>query len=196
MSSRSSQFRDANSLSLAPSFPTPIKTATLRHLLGQGQTGGHSLTPETRSPSLDKPSNFQADRTLPLRARSCPLLGGRFSFWLGGHTETSSASGIWSPLEKSLHINILEIRAVRYSLLQLNLSHLPIHLFIDNAPAQCAINKLSCKSLNLLREIKFLLVLLKERSLKIKAFRISTLLNSKADALSRTSHPLLEWKLP
>ena len=38
--------------------------------------------------------------------------------------------------------------------------------------------------------------LLQLRSLKIKAFRISSLLNAKADALSRTSHPLLEWELP
>ena len=52
------------------------------------------------------------------------------------------------------------------------------------------------KSQNLLREIVILIQTLQTRNLRIKAFRISTLLNSKADALSRLPHLLIEWELP
>ena len=38
--------------------------------------------------------------------------------------------------------------------------------------------------------------LIKANQLKIKALRISTILNVKADALSRSSHPSLEWEIP
>lgn len=136
--------------------------------------------------------------TEPFHSAQDPVLlwtDASLSGW-GGHTHSAAVSGSWTPLEEHLHINLLEVRAVHHCLLHLDLSHQWIHLFIDNAPAQCAINKLSCKSPNLLKEVTHLVHLLQLRSLKIKAFRISTLLNAKADALSRTSHPLLEWELP
>ena len=114
----------------------------------------------------------------------------------GSHTDTLSASGLWSPQEQQLQINILEIRAVILTILQLDLRIRQIHLFIDNAPAQFAISKLSAKAPSLLQEVSLLVPLLKERNLTLTAYRISTLLNSKADDLSRQTFTTMDWTLP
>ncbi|KAK8387644.1 hypothetical protein O3P69_018275 [Scylla paramamosain] len=171
----------------------------------------HLLQPLLKPQLLSTPANRDRKVPIPTRLRRAllpwltqPLLQNTGPFystqdpvllWTDASLSTA-VSGSWTPLEEHLHIYLLEVRAVHHCLLHLDLSHQWIHLFIDNAPAQCAINKLSCKSPNLLKEVTHLVHLLQLRSLKIKAFRISTLLNAKADALSRTSHPLLEWELP
>ncbi|XP_045127719.1 uncharacterized protein LOC123514137 [Portunus trituberculatus] len=117
-------------------------------------------------------------------------------FGWGGHTLAHQASGIWDTNESSLHINCLEVRAVLHSILSLNLTDCQLHLFIDNQAAQCAINKLRCKSTSLLKEISNLNRYLCSCKLFIKAFRISTLLNSRADSLSQLAITSTEWSLP
>ncbi|XP_045103516.1 uncharacterized protein LOC123499522 isoform X1 [Portunus trituberculatus] len=95
-------------------------------------------------PWLDLPLLEQTEVFCPV---SSPLLlwtDTSTTGW-GGHTETLNTSGTWTAQEQLLHINILEVRAVCLTILQLNIrSHL-IHLFIDNAPAQYAIKRLSAK---------------------------------------------------
>ena len=114
----------------------------------------------------------------------------------GGHTEGESTSGEWDSLERELHINVLEVRAVRLSILSLNLSDTIIHLFIDNTPAQFAIRKLTARAQSLLQEVKILVPILQSRNLILKAFRISTLLNARADDLSRHARPSMDWVMP
>ena len=41
-----------------------------------------------------------------------PTLYRRLKRWLGAHLEQSSTQGLWSPQEKGLHINVLELKAV------------------------------------------------------------------------------------
>ncbi|MPC29604.1 hypothetical protein E2C01_022845 [Portunus trituberculatus] len=117
-------------------------------------------------------------------------------FGWGGHTLAHQASGIWDTNESSLHIKCLEVQAVLHSILSLNLTGCQLHLFIDNRAAQFAINKLRCKSTSLLKEISNLNRYLCSRKLLIKAFRISTLLNSRADSLSRLATTSTKWSLP
>ena len=113
----------------------------------------------------------------------------------GGHTHTLETSGEWSPTEKSLHINILELRAVCLTIQNLNLKQATIHLFIDNQAAMFAINKMRCKSPSLMTELSRLLEILQTRTLAVKAFRITSKFNTKADALSRQL-ALTEISLP
>ena len=114
----------------------------------------------------------------------------------GGHTHTLETSGEWSPTEKSLHINILELRAVCLTIQNLNLKQATIHLFIDNQAAMFAINKMRCKSPSLMTELSSLLEILQTRTLAVKAFRITSKFNTKADALSRQQLALTEISLP
>ncbi|KAK3864315.1 hypothetical protein Pcinc_029992 [Petrolisthes cinctipes] len=114
----------------------------------------------------------------------------------GGHTLSHQVSGTWDKNESTLHINCLEVRAVLLSIRSLNLSNCQLHLFIDNQAAQCAINKLRCKSTSLLHEISILNSLLNSRRILIHVFRISSLLNSRADNLSRPLNTSTEWSLP
>ena len=85
---------------------------------------------------------------------------------------------------------------MRLSILHLDLRETLIHLYIDNTPAQFAIRKLSAKAPSLPQEVKLLVPILQNRSLASKVFRISTLLNTKADDLSRQAQPSIDWTLP
>ena len=85
---------------------------------------------------------------------------------------------------------------MRLSILHLDLRETLIHLYIDNTPAQFAIRKLSAKAPSLPQEVKLLVPILQNRSLASKVFRISTLLNTKADDLSRQARPTIDWTLP
>lgn len=114
----------------------------------------------------------------------------------GGHTHSLQVSGTWSPEERSLHINILEVRAVRYTITTFALRHATLHLYIDNQAAMFAINKMRCRSKALLAELRCLIATLQEFSLLVKAFRIASTLNSKADALSRQQASPAELTLP
>ena len=149
-----------------------------------------ALLPWLHPALLERTEPFLFVRPPVLLWTDASLLG-----W-GGHTDHALASGQWHPHERNLHINILEVRAVRYTVLKLLPSNLCLHLFIDNAPAQCAINRLSCRSHALRKELSLLIRVLRTHNLTIRAFRISSLLNAKADALSRSNHTLLEWELP
>ena len=75
---------------------------------------------------------------------------------------------------RGLHINILEVRAVRLPITALALKE------ANNQPAMFAINMMRCKSKALLPELQLLNDILHK-----KAFRIASSMNSRADALSR-----------
>ena len=61
---------------------------------------------------------------------------------------------------------------------------------------QFALRKLTANSQLIRLDIFFLLPIPKTRNIKIIIFRISTMLNSKADDLSRSSTGSTEWELP
>ena len=193
---RSPQFCNPDPLVFSIPPATTCSTSAYRQSCQQGCASSYTTTTPQSSRALDKPTNPRTDGIISLLKKSDSPVDRCLFTRLGGHTNSQEVSGTWSINEKSLHINLLEVRAVRYSLQHLALEQTTVHLFIDNSPAQCALNKLSCKSHSLREEISLLITLLEETEVKLRAYRISTLLNSRADALIWTSHHSIEWELP
>ena len=63
----------------------------------------------------------------------------------GGHTRSLQVSEKWTSEEALMNINLLEVRAVRFSIVRLSLSRCKVLLFIDNQAALFALNKLRCQ---------------------------------------------------
>ena len=106
-------------------------------------------------------------------------------------------NGLWNEKDKLLHINALELLAVKFGLICFcnNLSSQHVHIFSDNSTAVSGINKMgSCKETlnNIIREIWDFCI---ERSLRVTASHIPGSLNTTADRLSREHRAELEWKL-
>ena len=107
------------------------------------------------------------------------------------------ASGLWSPLELTLHINLKEILAVT----RLLESHLIprgslVHVHTDNTVAFFAINKQgSSRSLSVTLQVARLLDLQYSLDTRLIMFRIPGSLNVVADALSRPKANQTEWEI-
>ena len=111
----------------------------------------------------------------------------------GAHCASNTFQGLWSVEEKSLHINVLEMRATH---LALNLVHtLPgDHVMIssDNTTVVAYINHQGgTKSLSLWKETMPLFLLAEKRQILLSAVHIPGHLNVIADQLSRKGQILL-----
>ena len=107
-------------------------------------------------------------------------------------------SGSWSQAEKILHINILEMRAVRLALLHFNLPlHSSILINADNSTVIAYINKQGgTRSESLMKECHLLFNLLQEKHWNLKATYLPGARNVVADSLSRKNQILpSEWSL-
>lgn len=105
--------------------------------------------------------------------------------------------GLWNASEKQLHINVLELLAVKFGLFCFcnDIVSKHVHLFSDSSVAVSGINKMgSCKAkLNeIIREVWEFCI---QRNLKLTASHIPGIENSIADELSRKHKTELEWKL-
>lgn len=105
--------------------------------------------------------------------------------------------GLWSEEEKALHINILELMAVKFGLYSFckQESYKHIKIFTDNSTTVSCLNKMgSCKpSLNnITREIWLFCA---KRNLFLTISHIPGSHNTIADNLSRKHRNELEWKL-
>ena len=117
----------------------------------------------------------------------------------GAHVDSLVASGRWSAEEASLHINHLEMRAVRNALrsFQSHLRTQTVRLFTDNTTVACYVNKQGgARSIGLSQEAEKILLWCDQRAISLSARHVPGKLNILADALSRP-HCILhtEWTI-
>jgi len=116
----------------------------------------------------------------------------------GAHVDNATYQGQWSVQESLLHINILELRAVR---LALESHHPPLHSHIlvatDNTTVKSYINRQGgTHSWSLMEETQLLFQLVMSNQWTLKARHIAGKLNVLADQLSRAGQVIAtEWTL-
>ena len=116
----------------------------------------------------------------------------------GGHVEGTVFQGTWTAEESKLHINVLEMRAVKEVLQRMSLNRGDVILVAtDNTTVVCYINRMGgTRSWSLWLETKSLFQLVLQWDLTIKARHIPGRLNVIADQLSRDGQILpTEWSL-
>ena len=106
-----------------------------------------------------------------------------------------TGSGEWSPTERALHVNVLELRAVLRALTFFDLRHLSLRIYTDNESVRYTLAACRTKSLALRQELIALLSALQARDLTFQVLRVPTALNVVADALSRAEPLNTEWTL-
>jgi ribonuclease HI len=116
----------------------------------------------------------------------------------GAHCEGSTFQGLWSTQESTLHINVLEMRAVLLAIEQLEPAPGSVLLVAtDNSTVVAYVNKQGgLRSSQLWHETRLLFSLLESRDLSLRARHIPGRLNVIADQLSRQGQILpTEWSL-
>ena len=116
----------------------------------------------------------------------------------GAHMEGATIQGTWSRAERLLHINILEMRAVRLALERLHVPpRSPVLVASDNTTVIAHINKQGgTHSRSLWQETDLLFQLLARLQVSLRARHIPGRLNVIADQLSRSGQILpTEWSL-
>jgi hypothetical protein len=117
----------------------------------------------------------------------------------GAFLEGRRVSGIWSQEEKTLHISLLELRAVRLALQELQsfVERKAIRVLADNTSAVAYIrNQGGTRSLSLYKEARLLLLWCSAHEIVLLPFYLPGHLNSMADLLSRKNQVLAtEWSL-
>ena len=118
----------------------------------------------------------------------------------GAHLDGQEVSGVWDSLTaESVHINILEMRAVRLALGELSnsLTGKAVLVATDNTTVLAYINHQGgTRSWSLMEETKKLFLLAEEMGVSLKARHIPGKLNVLADKLSRKNQILpTEWSI-
>ena len=106
----------------------------------------------------------------------------------GAHLGMQVASGLWTPLQQSLHINLLEMEAVRLALLAFlpSLRGSQILVRTDNTSVACYLNKQGgVRSPSLSRAAEAILLWTQEWDIVLTAQHVPGCLNVIADSLSR-----------
>jgi hypothetical protein len=107
-------------------------------------------------------------------------------------------AGLWSPQESQLHINLLEMKGVLYSLMELQV-HLPgqaLLLFSDNVTCISYLKKQGGTSSPSLCDLtKEILLFLDSLGVSLQVRHIPSSRNVLADALSRIKPLTTEWSL-
>jgi len=116
----------------------------------------------------------------------------------GAHVAGATYQGTWSPEESKMHINILELRAMRLALL----AHRPpchssILIATDNTTVKSYINRQGgTRSRSLMKETVLLFSSVMEFQWHLKARHIAGKSNVLADQLSRAGQVIApEWRL-
>ncbi len=117
----------------------------------------------------------------------------------GAHLENQEISGTWNKQEKTLHINILELRAVRQAMdhFSVQLAEKQLLVATDNTTVIAYINHQGGTRLrSLMEETNQLFLLAQEMKISVKAQHIPGRLNVLADKLSRKHQTLpTEWSI-
>lgn len=109
-----------------------------------------------------------------------------------------SLAGQWSDSEKLLHINVLELRAIRNAVSGWisDLKGFDVTILSDNSTAVAYVNHQGgTKSLRLCRDTWDLLLLCQRSDINLRATHLAGRLNLQADALSRGLRNENEWEL-
>lgn len=116
----------------------------------------------------------------------------------GAHAQLLTFQGTWSEEEQLLHINLLEMRAVKLALLSLNPPP-QTHILVatDNSTVKSYINKQGgTRSFSMMQETASLFNLVLQKGWLLSARHIAGKLNVLADQLSRSGQTLqTEWSL-
>ena len=121
-----------------------------------------------------------------------------FNKRLGVYFKGVSIGGKWSKEEKHFHINVLELLALKFAILTFtkNLSHLTIHVQVDNKVALAYLLKMGgTRSPQLLKISKSIWNYLLSHQITITAEYLPSRLNVRADWESRNATDSSDWKL-
>ena len=116
----------------------------------------------------------------------------------GAHCRGVATGGLWSPQERGLHINILELIGGTFAVKTFakELSGLHIRLRMDNSTSIAYINHMGgTRSPTLAAYAKQLWTWCLERNITISAEHLPGVLNITADRESRTIQSSVEWML-
>ncbi|KAJ8024145.1 hypothetical protein HOLleu_36791 [Holothuria leucospilota] len=116
----------------------------------------------------------------------------------GASWGTRSAAGVWSPHEKTFHINILELLAVRRAIetWSRELKGTRVSILSDNSTTVAYLNRQGgTRSLHLCLETWDLLLLCQSLNISLRATHLAGEQNVLADALSRGTFSHNEWTL-
>ncbi|KAJ1176911.1 hypothetical protein NDU88_002178 [Pleurodeles waltl] len=116
----------------------------------------------------------------------------------GAHLGDLEIKGLWSPAEQMLHINLLELRAVRLALKAFlpSLRGQSVQILTDNTTAMWYINKQGgVGSYLLCREALRLWSWAQDHQICLIAYHFAGVLNVRADGLSRHFSIDHEWRL-
>ena len=108
----------------------------------------------------------------------------------------ATTKGMWSPTDKEVHINTLELRAVRLAIQFFQLSRCHLVVYTYNETVRYTLKQLRTKSTTLREELKSLLNYTVGRRIIMHPLRIPTELNVVADGLSCLEPANTEWTLP
>ena len=115
----------------------------------------------------------------------------------GAFTEDCrEARGIWSPLERTFHINVLEIRAITKTMTTFSPLPTAIQVATDNACAVAATRKHGSRNPQIQAEVSSLLARAVTLHTFVSAYHIAGPTNVVADSLSRPFPLEAEWELP
>ena len=115
-----------------------------------------------------------------------------------GGMKDLATHGYWSIEEKQLHINVLELKAVLFSILSLmpNLQEVHMMIICDNTTAVHTINNMgTCRSLACYKVVMDIWNWATRNNNWITATHIPGCENDEADTLSRTQVLASEWML-
>ena len=115
-----------------------------------------------------------------------------------GTINTNHTHGFWSESEKLLHINVLELKAVLFSVISLLTSLKDSHVMImcDNMTAVHTINNMgTCRSLDCHSVVLEIWNWATKNNNWVTATHIPGTENTEADTLSRITDVSHEWKL-
>ena len=115
----------------------------------------------------------------------------------GASFETHKTGGRWSVMESSNHINILEMKAIKYALHSLCQNLRDVHICVrsDSATAVAYINNKGGSVMPLFLEAKDIWLWCSAKNIHISCVHIRGVDNVTADTLSRNFSDTTEWKL-
>ncbi|XP_052694156.1 uncharacterized protein LOC128172399 isoform X2 [Crassostrea angulata] len=115
----------------------------------------------------------------------------------GANLNGKITGGRWSKTESVLHINILEIMAIKFALQSLcqNMKNIHICIRSDNSAAVSYINNQGGSVLSLFEEAKNIWLWCDNKNILISAVHIAGKNNVTADYMSRSFSDSTEWKL-
>lgn len=115
----------------------------------------------------------------------------------GVFCDGKKTQGLWTESERQLHINVLELLAVKQGLLSFfsDMNNIHIHIFSDNSVTVTSLTRMGSNKTAINSVVRDIWLFCKDRSLNLTVSYIPGSLNNIADSLSRSFNVELEWKL-